>query len=235
MEHFTDMDSIANIYCDESRYSNEGDSYLVIGAVKCQRDRKSGIVSTLREIKRAHRVGGEFGWKSASKNKGEFYRAVIDWFVENDDLLFRCVAANKENLWSSDNEDAFYVVYHQLLYHWLVPGNSYYVYLDRKKNARQRRVDELRHKTARDMPSRCSLACMEEVDSRECDLVQVADFLIGCMGYEWNGHLDPEKHPDASPFKKELCQRLALRLGRPSLRFSTWASEHKFNVFLFGE
>ena len=52
---------------------------------------------------------------------------------------------NKGNLWSSDDEDGFYVAYHQLLYHWLVPGNAYHVYLD-KKNSRQRCVDTLRGK-----------------------------------------------------------------------------------------
>lgn len=224
-----------NIYCDESRYSNHDDPYLVIGAVKCLRGKKPEIVSALNEIKRQNEIGGEFGWKSASPNKEDFYRAVIDWFVNCNDLLFRCVVVNKGNLWSSDDEDGFYVAYHQLLYHWLVHGNTYHVYLDKKKNSRQRRVDTLRRKTERYMPNGCELACMEEVESRECALVQVADLLIGCMGYEWNGHTNPARYPDASRFKVELCDHLARRLGRPSLRFSTWRTEEKFNVFAFGE
>ena len=229
------MANDANIYCDESRYSNPNDPYLVIGAVKCLRDKKYAIVGELNDIKRQHGIGGEFGWKSTSRNKGDFYKAVIDWFIGCDDLLFRCVVVNKDNLWSSDDEDGFYVAYHQLLYHWLVAGNTYHVYLDKKKNSRQRRIDTLRKKTEWSMPSGCVLACMEEVESRECALVQVADLLIGCMGYEWNSHTDNAKYPDASPFKIELCEYLAQRLGRPSLRFSTWASEPKFNVFAFGE
>ncbi len=229
------MANDANIYCDESRYSNPNDPYLVIGAVKCLRDKKYSIVGELNEIKRQYGIGGEFGWKSASRNKGDFYKAVIDWFVGCDGLLFRCVVVNKDDLWSSDNEDGFYVAYHQLLYHWLVAGNTYHVYLDKKKNSRQRRVDTLRKKTERYMPSGCRLACMEEVESRECALVQVADLLIGCMGYEWNSHTDASKYSDASPFKVELCDYLAHKLGRPSLRFSTWASEPKFNVFAFGK
>lgn len=76
---------------------------------------------------------------------------------------------------------------------------------------------------------------MEEVESRECALVQVADLLIGCMGYEWNGHTNPSKYPNASVFKNELCAYLSSSLCRPTLRFSTWASERKFNVFAFGE
>ena len=207
----------------------------VIGAVKCPRVKRPEIVAALNEIKRQYGIGGEFGWKSVSKNKADFYKAVIDWFVDCDDLLFRCVVVNKDNLWSSDDEDGFYVAYHQLLCHWLVSGNMYHVYLDKKKNLRQRRVDALRKKTEWNMPSGCDLTCMEEVESRECALVQVADLLIGCMGYEWNGHSDSSRYPEASPFKNELCAHLASRLGRPTLRFSTWASERKFNVFPFGE
>ncbi len=229
------MTTDANIYCDESRYSNPEDPYLVIGAVKCLRNRKRSIVSQLNEIKRQHGIGGEFGWKSVSKNKSDFYKAVIDWFCNCDDLFFRCVVVNKGNLWSVDDEDGFYVAYHQLLYHWLVAGATYHVYLDKKKNSMRRRAEILRHKTDLSTPAGCKLACMEEVESNECALVQVADLLIGCMGYEWNSHTDMAIFPDASPFKAELYKHLAHRLGRPSLRFSTWASEAKFNVFVFGE
>jgi len=78
---------------------------LVIGAVKCLRDKKLEIVTALNEIKRQYGIGGEFGWKSASPNKGDFYKAFIDWFVNCNALRFRCVVVNKGNLWSSDDED----------------------------------------------------------------------------------------------------------------------------------
>ena len=52
------MPNDVNIYCDESRYSNPDDPYLVIGAVKCLRDKKPEIVATLNEIKRQYGIGG---------------------------------------------------------------------------------------------------------------------------------------------------------------------------------
>lgn len=224
-----------NIYCDESRYSNPTDRFLVIGAVKCPRDRKRALVGELNDLKREYGVGGEFGWKTVSKSRGAFYEAVVDWFLKADDLRFRCVVANKDNLWSRDAEDGFYVVYHQLFNHWLVNCNSYHVYLDEKRNSKRWQVNKLKSKTEAHMPNGCKLVCVEEVRSRECALVQLADFLIGCLGYSWNGHTDPAKYPDCSKFKCELCAYLAKGLNRPTLRFSTWASETKFNVFRFGE
>jgi hypothetical protein len=81
------MPNDVNIYCDESRYSNPGDPYLVIGAVKCLRDKKPEIVAALNEIKRQYGIGGEFGWKSASPNKEDFYKAVIDRKCEASHFL----------------------------------------------------------------------------------------------------------------------------------------------------
>ena len=106
-----------NIYCDESRYSNNEDPYLVIGAVKCLRDKKPEIANALIKMKRAYGIGGEFGWKTASRNKEDFYRAVLSWFINCGDVLFRCVVANKRHLWSRDDEGGFYIVYNQLLCH----------------------------------------------------------------------------------------------------------------------
>ena len=83
--------------------------------MKCPRERKRGIVRELGALKRNNGIGGGFGWKPVSRNKAAFYTALIDWFLATDDLRFRCVVANKENLWSRDAESAFYVVYHQLL------------------------------------------------------------------------------------------------------------------------
>ena len=105
--------------------------------------------------------------------------------------------ANKRHLWSRDDEGGFYIVYNQLLCHWFSQGYSYHVFFDRKKNSNRRRVDELRHKTMRYTTLECAIACMEEVESDECVLVQLADLLIGCVGYKWNGRDDKDCYPMA--------------------------------------
>lgn len=224
-----------NVYCDESRYSNEEDPYLVIGAIKLLRENKPSIVSEINSIKARHGIKGEVGWKTVSKSKGTFYTDLVDWFLRCDDVLFRCVVANKKSLWSSNSEDAFYVVYDQLLSHWFLPNNRYHVYLDKKKNSNRQQTKLLETRTRRTMPDNASLACMEEVESHECIPIQLVDLLIGCVGYEWNGHTNRDLYPHASLFKSHLCDNLAKGLNRPSLHFSTFSSEQKFNVFWFGE
>lgn len=229
------MSQTANIYCDESRYSNDHDPYLVIGAVKCLREDKPKIVSDIARIKAEHGISSEIGWKTVSKSKADFYRDILKWFINNDSIVFRCVMANKKRLWSHDNEDAFYVVYHQLFSHWMLSDNTYHIYLDRKKNSRNNRIPTLKQKVTRDVPKTATIACAEEVESRECVPVQIADLLIGVVGYVQNGHTDPTKYPDGSLFKSELCQYAADLLGRSRISQPTGPYERKFNVFLFGE
>lgn len=229
------MSQTVNIYCDESRYSNEHDPYLVIGAVKCLRADKPEIVRDIARIKTKHGISGEIGWKTVSKSKAAFYKDILSWFMSNDNIVFRCVMASKKKLWSRNDEDAFYVVYHQLLSHWMLSDSTYHIYLDRKKNSRNDRIPTLKQKVTRDAPRTATIACAEEVESRECVPVQIADLLIGAVGYVQNNHTDPAKYPNASSFKSELCGYAAALLGRSSISKPTGPYEHKFNVFLFGE
>jgi hypothetical protein len=227
------MDHI-NIYCDESRYTNRQDPYLVIGAVKFDRRYKDMISAMVKYLKHKHRVGGEFGWKHVSWSRGQFYLDLIDWFALEEEISFRCVVANKRSLWSKHAEDAFYVAYHQLLYHWMEPGYSYHIYLDRRKNVATRRLQGLRAHTERDIAEGAVLASMEEVESRDSLPVQVSDLLIGAVGYVWNDHTDPARYPKGSLVKAEVCHHLAESMGLATLRVSTWKGEEKFNVFAFG-
>lgn len=119
--------------------------------------------------------------------------------------------------------------------HWMLSDNTYHIYLDRKKNSRNNRIPTLQQKVTRDVPKTATIACAEEVESRECVPVQIADLLIGAVGYVQNGHTDPTKYPDGSLFKSELCQYAADLLGRSRISQPTGPYERKFNVFLFGE
>jgi hypothetical protein len=134
-----------------------------------------------------------------------------------------------------NSEDAFYIAYRQLLQQWFEPEHAYHVYLDRKKNSKQKRVELMRGDVQSHMAIGCNLACMEEVDSRECSLVQMADLLIGCIGYEWNGRINASALSKVSAFKSSLCGYLARLLGISTLRISTPQSKSKFKIYLLGE
>lgn len=67
-------------------------------------------------------------------------------------------------------------------------------------------------------------------NSRDVLPLQLADLLVGAVGYHWN---DLEEKPDASPAKAELAGYIASRLGRRTLKFASARDELLFNVWKF--
>src|SRR3972149_2743272 len=86
-----------NIYCDESRHTNRGDSYMVIGATSCPRDQKADIFNKIYLLKKKYNTWREFGWKTLSPNRRNFYWSLIDLFCIETNLTFRCIVVNRDN------------------------------------------------------------------------------------------------------------------------------------------
>jgi hypothetical protein len=226
------MPTELNIYCDESRHTSDAaDRYMVIGALSCPREAKHDLVHRIHALQAKHAARGEFGWSKVAPGKAAFFHELIELFVLQPELRFRCLVADRgqfkhEEFNDGDKELGFYKLYYQTLVHWLEPGNIYHVYLDWQQNACQERFADLRQILGRKLSGRAKLACLEPASSHELPLLQLTDLLIGAVGYAWNRRT-------ASPAKLEFCARLAAGIGKPSLEFSSpWkSSDPKFNVF----
>lgn len=217
-----------NVYCDESRHTSDAsDRYMVIGAIACSRHRKRELVGEIHRLRRRHGAQGEFGWKRLSPNKREFYLGLLDLFLATPDLRFRCIVVDRTTFVSEDPELGFYKLYYQMLVHWLQPGCDYYLYLDWQQNREQNRFRDLRDILRRKLSGRAKILALEPSKSRELELLQLTDLLIGAVGYDWNGR-------SGSEMKAEFCRKLARAFGRGNLKFSTPPPEEKFNVFRFG-
>jgi len=215
------------IYCDESRHtSDSGDRFMVIGAVSCPANRKRELVRRIHNLRAIHAAQGEFGWKRISPNRHDFYWDLLGLFVGEVDLQFRCIVIDKTAFVSEDVELGFYKLYYQMLVHWLSPGCAYRIYLDSQQNREQGRFSTLRDILRRKLSGRAMIKSLEPSDSSELELMQLADLLIGAVGYAWNGRAGSET-------KVRFCADLATALHRSSLASSTGPSETKFNVFSF--
>jgi hypothetical protein len=104
------MRETVNIYCDESCHlQNDGEAVMAIGAVYCPAAKKKEIFERLFEFKQKHdlipkhkknekdnRAYYELKWNKVSKSKLEYYKDVINYFFDDDDLHFRSlIVANK--------------------------------------------------------------------------------------------------------------------------------------------
>ncbi len=223
---------VFNIYCDESRHtSDKSDRYAVIGALQCLTDQKRRIVHRIHSLQALHNAHGELGWKRLSPNRSDFYHKLIEVFLEEDCLQFRCIVIDRqafkhETYNNGDSELGFYKMYYQMLVHWLEPGQRYRLFLDLQKNASSTRFTDLKTVLGRKLSGRAKIECLEPVSSHNQPLIQLVDLLIGAVGYQWNKRAE-------SQAKLAFCSELARRLERFSLATATTRYERKFNIFRF--
>jgi len=220
-----------NIYCDESRQTNPDDTYMVIGAISCRRDQKAHIFHKINTLKKEHRVWPEFGWKKISENRKDFYMSMIDLFLFENPLAFRCIVVDRnvldhETYNRGDEELGFYKIYYQMLIHWLKPGHTYSIYCDTKFNKIRGRFIDLRDIMRRKLSGKARIMSLEQVSSTNQPLIQLADLFTGAVGYSWNGRTGSE-------FKLEFCNELATKIGLSGLNVTTKRTEEKFNIFNF--
>ena len=226
--------SIFNIYCDESRHTSDtNDRYAVIGALQCPREEKQALVHRIHNLQARYNAHGELGWKRLSPNRAELYDALLDLFLDTPSLNFRCIVVDRQNLDherynEGSPELGFYKLYYQMLVHWLQPGHAYRLYLDWQQNAASSRFKDLKSILTHKLSGRAHVLSLEPVWSDNQPIVQLADLLIGAVGYAWN---ERDKAPRASKAKIAFLRRLEAGLKRPSLVSGTPKGEKKFNIF----
>ncbi len=223
-----------DIYCDECRPDllssrHPPARYMVIGSLWLRTDDRAAFKSAIHELRDQHRIGGEIKWQKVSPSRAAFYRALVDWFVaENDRLRFRCVAVEHDKVdlvryHDNDQELGFYKFYYQMLHHWIMDFNEYVVFCDYKSNRRPDRLDVLQRCLAYSNLS-ASVANVQAIRSRESVLMQLADVLTGAAAARLNGTLR-----DLSA-KAQVVETLETGIGNTIKH--TLKTETKFNVFV---
>lgn len=143
--------SSLNIYCDESTHlPNDGQPFMVLGAIICPVNRSRKINVRLREIRSRHGLPPEFEikWTKVSPSKLAFYLDVIDYFLDDDDLNFRGVIAPKQGLdhkrFNQTHDDWYYKMMFYLIRNVLPAREEAFIYLDKKDTNGQQKIDRLR-------------------------------------------------------------------------------------------
>ena len=130
------MKGITNYFMDESCHLLHNDSrYMVIGAVACPKKRSANISHKIKCLKLKFGLSADFEIKSTkiSPAKFDFYKAVIDLFLSENDLHFRAIIIDKEKLdhqrFSQTHDDFYYKMVYTLFRYFLW-GNVNYIYVD---------------------------------------------------------------------------------------------------------
>ena len=221
------------VYCDESGQElfgtrPTGEHYVLIGSLWIRTANRKAYKDHIAELRREHKVGGEFKWTRVSPSRLNFYLQLVRFFFEqSDEMRFRGIVLRADEMdavrfHESDNELMFYKFYYQALHHWILDFNRYRVFVDTKTNRVHNRIPIL-EKCLR-YANISSIVDVQALPSHEVDLLQLVDVLMGAVSYKFHRR-------DTSAAKIGVLAEIERRLGKEI--GPTWRSENKFNVFLF--
>ena len=222
-----------DIYCDESRQeyfaarpADGQERFVLIGGLWVIAEKRELLKDQIKQLRAAHNVHGEFKWTRVSPSRLSFYLNLVDLFFASDAIRFRCLVLPANQLdairfHGGDNELMFYKFYYQLLHHWLLDFNTYRIFTDLRTNRVQQRLEKLRE--VLDASNRfANIASVQALPSEQLDLLQLADMLIGAVGYRFHS----EKSSSA---KLDVMRKIEAQLGHPIQ--PTRKNEEKFNVY----
>lgn len=218
------------IYCDEScieaLFDTKAHAFASIGGIWIPSDHRTILKEEISSIKAKYGFLGEMKWNKVTPKSVQMYYDLIDLFFRVYQVRFRAICMESAKIDNGtfnqgSGELGFYKFYYQLIQHWLVPGESYTLFLDHKINRSKSRVAELRHFLQQ--TSNAKIESAQALPSNESALIQLADVLVGAVSSSFNGELK------VGSAKSLICTKIEEYLGHPIQR--TGVNEQKFNVF----
>ena len=229
------MTQTYNIYCDESCHlEHDQAQVMVLGAVWCPKERVREISVAIRAIKEKHRARGELKWTKVSPSRQDFFLELIDFFFNIEGLNFRCLIVddksklNHEYFNKGSHDSFYYKMYFYLLRNIISPQEQYRIFLDIKDTRGQVKIEKLRTVLCNyysNIDYQQMIPIIQLIPSRESELMQLTDFLIGAVSYK-------NRKLSKNLAKVKVVERLKMRAGL-SLTHTTPPWENKFNLFFF--
>ena len=228
------MSQVFNLYCDESCHlENDRQPVMVLGTVWCLQDKAREVAVRLREIKAAHGLPPDFElkWTKVSPAKLDFYMEVLNYFFDDDDLHFRAWVAHKAGLrhteFGQSHDDWYYKMMFGLVEPLLNPEARFRLYLDKKDTRGARKGAKLHDVLCNNLYdfNRAILERVQVVEADAVEQLQLADLLLGAVGYANRGL-------SGSAAKSALVERIKKRTGYGLTR-PTLLRESKFNLFIW--
>lgn len=229
------MSELIHVYCDESCHLEHDQARaMVLGALWCPASHRAMLARKIKALKQAHGLapGFEIKWVKVSPAGLDFYRALLDLFFDEPLLHFRGLvvpdkAALDHGRFAQDHDAFYYKMWYLLLNRLIAPEDRYRIFLDIKDTRGQAKVAKLHEVlcNANYDFDRNAIQSIELVHSHDLPLLQLADLLIGAVGYVHRGLQE-------SPAKLALVAHLRHRSGLNLERSSLLRAE-KFNLFVW--
>ena len=227
-----------NVYCDESCHLEKDTSpIMILGAMYCQEERKKQIYDEIRAIKIKHNISSffEIKWTKVSESKIDFYLELLDYFWNNQDLLYRgLVASGKQSLdhdkYNGGDYDLwYYKMYYRMLDPVISPNDKYHIMVDIKDTRGGKRVAKLREVLCNNIYDfkKEVIDQIGQINSKESDILQLVDLINGALAFYHRGLVN---NLDSNLGKIRFVK--ALR-KHADLDNNTKYGERKFNLFIW--
>ena len=186
-----------NIYGDETCHLlNDESSFMVLGATRCPKPLSHKISKQIKEFKVKHGLSPDFEIKSTKVSNGQldFYKELIDYFINERKLVFRAVIIDKNilnhKLYHQTHTDFYYKMYYCLLKELIGVGKNY-IYLDYKDTSSHKRCEYLNQVINNSfnflIRQGDSEFHIQQINSKESNILQLTDLLIGLVCYKAKG------------------------------------------------
>ena len=222
-----------NIYCDESRVENLDSRYMVIGALFVSRLLAGKIKKEINKILDFHKFYQELKWNKTGGKYLKLYKDIIDFFLKNNSLHFRCIIVDKKKVryevfHENDKELAFFKFYYLMLRNRLNDNNQYYIFLDKKptrdKN-RARSLNSFLNSYVLLRRNNCNIKHLQAYNSEDNIIIQLADFLTGLIAFRNNSLYDDKP--------KSLIAEYFENKSGVNLKTITPNTSQKINLFIW--
>lgn len=224
-----------NVYIDESRHNNDNDGgYMLLGAIWLDREQLAVLNDAIRLIKKKHDIPihREVKWTKVSAAKLDYYKEIIQLFLNLDQVNYRAVIIDKSKLdyeSHAKTRESFYYTMQYILVRNIAEKRlgDIRLFLDYKdawsgKYSHElaeylNNTGSLHHKSLTAQPLR----------SHEVIGLQIADLITGAVMYANKSSVDQK-----SEAKMELT-RLIEKSVEQKLTESTPYGVEKFNLLFW--
>ncbi len=234
---------IYHVYCDESRQTQ--DRYMIFGGIITSAKNVNLFDKTMQLYREAQNMNAEIKWSKVSDKKLNEYKTLIDLFFSvNEVLHFKSIVFDThfidyKTYSGGDRELGFYKFWYQFLLHsfgdYAQKDDGYLVFMDQRQSSyslldlkiilnngmRKKYGNRIREDIFRNI---------QPVDSKKSNIIQLADVLMGAIGYQWNRC---HTRTGARKAKILLSEYIAEKSGLISLAQKTPFSKRNFSIWPF--
>jgi hypothetical protein len=235
------------VYSDERFEGTSDAALMLLGGIVCSWARRGRVQKTLDRVRRQHGLTRELKWGKISRRYLGGYKDWLDCFFDDPYARFSCLVVNRNSCeWGrfcrsaqGTNSKWPSSVFCQFLFDTLKPiGDDvrWTVYHDRGFFRRPDVLEQLEfvvnRSSHRALETRVvrRLRYSEERDSKNCDLIQLVDVILGCLSCALTVAPSSEAR---KVILKHFQQRLGCvpqtRSGKRKLALYCWVPPDKYS------